>query len=187
MQEKLTDEQRKLVEENYNLIYGFCNLHKINKDEYSDILSLALCESAMRFDETKGITFASYTYRLMSNRMKNEEEYLYAKFRIPKELIISENNVDKNKYEDVESLFDIIASADNVEDLVVCKCMLEDIKTQENLLSDNQKRVLDYLLYGLNTKEMQLALNISYRYTQKLRQITKNKIESFIVEEYQDN
>ena len=40
MQEKLTNEQRKLVEENYNLIYGFCALHKIDKDEYSDILSL---------------------------------------------------------------------------------------------------------------------------------------------------
>ena len=140
----------------------------------------------MRYDGTKGVTFASYTYRLMSNRLKNENEYLYAKFRIPKELIISENNVDKNNYDDVESLFDIIASANNVEDLVICKCMLEDIKSRENLLSDNQKKILDCLLCGLNTKEMQLVLNVSYRYTQKLRQITKNKIENFIIDEYRN-
>ena len=36
---RMTETQRKLAEENYGLIGGFCNLYNLNSDDYSDILS----------------------------------------------------------------------------------------------------------------------------------------------------
>lgn len=185
MQEKLTEEQKKLVEQNYNLIYGFCKLHKIDKDEYSDILSLALCESAMRYDNKKKLAFSTYTYFLMSNRMKNMH-------RAKKRYILNtpedkDNFIEKN-YDDINDLFDTISSVndiDEIENFVMYKCILEDIRNKANL-SDKQKQVLNYLLLGLTNKEMHLALNCSLRYTEKLRRITKDKIGKFILSEYED-
>ena len=190
MQEKLTDEQKKLVEENYNLIYGFCALHKIDKDEYSDILSLALCESAMKYDATKQTSFSSYAYSLMDKRMKNEHRNAMCSSRVPKNLILSESdflsdNYNNNVHDNINSLFDIIESTDNTEEIVMYKCMLNDIKSQSKLLSDKQKQILDCLLLGLTNKEMHLILNCTLRYTEKLRHITKDKVGKFILSNYE--
>ena len=70
---RLNDKQRELVSNNYGLIWKFCKLHNINKDEYSDILSIALCESVLSYDENREkIKFSTYAFRLMKNRLINE-------------------------------------------------------------------------------------------------------------------
>ena len=99
---KMTETQRKLAEENYGLIGGFCNLYNLNSDDYSDILSLALCESAMRYDASKGIAFSTYTYQIMNNRMIDEYRKTQSREVIPRDMIISENDlvVDDN-YHDI--------------------------------------------------------------------------------------
>ena len=182
---KMTETQRKLAEENYGLIGGFCNLYNLNSDDYSDILSLALCESAMRYDASKGIAFSTYTYQIMNNRMIDEYRKTQSREVIPRDMIISENDlvVDDNTKE--TSFFDIIPTINSVEEIVLYRSMINDIKNKDKFLSDTQKKALDYILIGLSNKEMQLALQCTLRYSEKLRQVIKNKVSDFLQTEYE--
>lgn len=180
MEKKLTDSQRKMVEENYGLIQGFCTLHGINKNKYSDILSLALCESAMRYDETKGISFSSYAYRIMNNRMINEYRKEHAKTRIPSDMIVSVNSIDTEKYGNISSLYETIASAENVEEIAMYKYIINDMRTNEKFLTEKQKITLDCLILGLSIKESHYVINCTLRYAEKLREIVRYKIKNFI-------
>lgn len=184
---KMTEAQKKLAEENYNLIGGFCNLYNLEKEDYSDILSLALCESAIRFDSTKGIAFSTYTYQIMNNRMIDEFRKEHSNDIIPSVKLISESDVTQlNTVNDnINSLFDSIPSINNVEEIVLYKSMINDLKNKEKFLSETQKKALDYILIGLSNKEMQLALQCTLRYSEKLRQIIKNKVSNFLETEYE--
>lgn len=50
---KLTDEQRALVEDNANLIYGYCAKHHLDVDEYFGVLSESLCTAVRHHDPSK--------------------------------------------------------------------------------------------------------------------------------------
>lgn len=51
---KLSDEQVKLVEENHNLIYSFLSSNNFLADDYYDLAAIALCETALHYDPSKG-------------------------------------------------------------------------------------------------------------------------------------
>ena len=58
----MTEEQKKLVEDNHNLIYFVLHKHNLPIDEYYDILAISLCKSGIHYDENKSkfSTFAVY-------------------------------------------------------------------------------------------------------------------------------
>lgn len=75
----MLDEQKKLVEENHNLIYYALGKYRLNPEEYYDILAIGLCKAAMNFDSKKSkfSTFAMkvmYTEFLQYQRMENSEK-----------------------------------------------------------------------------------------------------------------
>lgn len=49
----LNDEQKKLVEENHNLIYWYCHKNNLSVDEYYDMLAIELCKAVQTYDSTK--------------------------------------------------------------------------------------------------------------------------------------
>ena len=59
---QLNDEQRKLVEDNHNLIYQYLIDNKLPQDEYYDIAAIGLCKAALKYDTSKG-AFSTYVYR----------------------------------------------------------------------------------------------------------------------------
>ena len=72
----LDEQQKKLVEENHNLIYYALNKYKLNEEEYYDILAIGLCKAAIKFDpeRSKFSTFAikvMYTEFLQHDRNEN--------------------------------------------------------------------------------------------------------------------
>ena len=68
---KLTDDQRKLVEKNHNLIYTFARKYKINLDEYYGLLAIGLCIAARIYDPNKGLAFSTLAYQCMRNQYFN--------------------------------------------------------------------------------------------------------------------
>ena len=42
---KLTNDQRKLVEQNHNLIYAFLHTKNLNIEEWYDICAISLCKA----------------------------------------------------------------------------------------------------------------------------------------------
>lgn len=78
----LTEEQRKLVADNHNLIYGYANLHGLQiddinriKDNYSShedwygALATGLCYAAQSWDKTKG-AFSNWAYINMDSEVR---------------------------------------------------------------------------------------------------------------------
>ena len=83
--DSLNDEQRKIVENNHDLIYGYAHKMGISIDEYYDILAIGLCKAAKAFDESKG-RFSTLAYCCMKNEMCR---YYEGKTELPHNLAIS--------------------------------------------------------------------------------------------------
>ena len=71
---RLTDEQRKLVEENTRIVYfalrrEFGDEFVCDEDNISEGF-YALCRAAMMFDPEKGYKFSSYAYKAVVNRIR---------------------------------------------------------------------------------------------------------------------
>lgn len=62
----LTPEQKKIVEENHNLIYFYINNNDLDESEYYDLLALSLCKAAKKFDPSKSkfSTFALHCFKM---------------------------------------------------------------------------------------------------------------------------
>lgn len=77
---KLTEEQRKIVEDNHNLIYGYCYKYNLNVEEYYGDLAIALCEAAQTYKEEKS-KFTTYVYLKFGTTIKyllrNQEKDRY--------------------------------------------------------------------------------------------------------------
>ena len=178
---KLNEKQKKLVEENYGLMGKFCKLHNIKFEDYSDILSIALCESALLYDETKEcIKFTTYAFRLMKNRWINEyKKNNFKQSKIPQEKIVYGDSY-LNDDAELGSLFDNIASTDNIEEIVIFKDMIYQLKSGKKFLTERQKEMLDCLLMGLSNKQSQLVLQLSLKRTEQIKSDLKNKICGFL-------
>ena len=61
----MTEEQKKLVEDNHNLIYFTIHKYNLDIEEYYDIFALALCRAAINYDPNKGTTFSTYAVSAM--------------------------------------------------------------------------------------------------------------------------
>lgn len=62
----MTQEQRKLVEKNHNLIYYTLHKYKLNEEEYYDILAIGLCKAAIAFDPERS-KFSTFAVNVMYN------------------------------------------------------------------------------------------------------------------------
>lgn len=75
----LTDEERKLVEDNHELIYTVANSMGIDLEEFYGVLAIGLCHAAQSYDEKKhhyGFSmFASMVMILEWARYYNQSVY----------------------------------------------------------------------------------------------------------------
>lgn len=73
MSKVLNDAQRKLVEDNHNLIYSFLNSRHLSLDSVEDwygTAAIGLCKAALTFDESRGAKFATLAYICMDNEVR---------------------------------------------------------------------------------------------------------------------
>lgn len=74
MNQKLNNEQKRLVENNYGLIYSFIQSRglKINDTEdWYGTAAIGLCKAALCFDESRGTNFSTFAYIIMDNEVRN--------------------------------------------------------------------------------------------------------------------
>lgn len=67
----MTNEAKKLVIENHNLIFYFLNKRNMSIEEWYDILAIALCKAAKTFDENKS-KFITYVLKCINNAVCEE-------------------------------------------------------------------------------------------------------------------
>ena len=63
----MTEEQKKLVEDNHNLIYFMIHKYNLDIEEYYDIFALSLCKAAINYDINRGTTFSTYAISVMKS------------------------------------------------------------------------------------------------------------------------
>lgn len=165
---RMTDEQRKLVEDNHNLIYGFLNKKELT-DDYYDIVALGLCKAAMNYDESKG-RFSTLAFKCMDREMGIYYTYLKRKTFVPENLVFSYN---ESANEDVsESIIDaVIEDSNNNIDYST-----ETISFNYflNTLKDRERLIIKHLKNGLTQQEIAKELNRSQQaISLKVKEIRK--------------
>lgn len=179
--EKLTNEQKKLVEENHNLIYyvfhKYCKDKKLD-DVYGDLAEV-LCRSAQKYNQNKKIKFNTYATNSMLNRLKQlhiDENRIKRKAEI-----ISYDTIPKNKEGTKElerqTYLDLFEDKkQNIEDKVMLNSVLRDI----NDLPPNQKEIMRLLIQNENMSEVARITGISKQCTtEKIRKIQKKLMAKY--------
>lgn len=118
----MTEQQKKLVEENHNLIYGFLHKQNLDPEEYYDLAAIALCEAAQIYDPDRGISFSTLGYRCMYNCIGHEIRKSNTKKRQGAVLSYYQATTD-----DSTSFLDLMESARNVEKEAVFRIMLKNL------------------------------------------------------------
>ena len=143
---KLTEEQKKLVEENHNLIYWFAKKYHVPIEEYYDVLAQGLCMAAYHYDPSK-CSFSTYAYLCMNTEMHVEYRKTLRKSEIPQGNIFH--------YENAWQLSDLIPTNEKTENKVIDRISYENlISLLNDILNDKDKEVLSYTLNGLTMREI---------------------------------
>lgn len=164
----MTKEQIKLVEENHNLIYYVLNKWGLDHSEYYDICALGLCKAAIKYDESisKFSTFAVYC---METRLRMEHRNKINKKNLAHTSALSLNE----EWDDEGAKIDMFVGRCYLEDELI----LVDIR---KLLTEQQKKIFDYLLLGYNQVDISRLMNISQpvvsRKVSKIRNIVRKEL-----------
>ena len=172
MNEYLTEEQKELVSKNHNLIYGFANKMNISADEYYDLLSIALCNAAKKFDKDKG-KFSTYAYRCMQNEMNEHWRSLQKKSVIPYNSIY---------------YYDILIDCDEEKipkdfvDYYSHKDIISGIMLNEFIdgLTEREKYIVDCLENGMTHKEISATMNCTRQNVSNIVKKIGNKLIDFL-------
>ena len=171
---KLIEEQRKLIEENHNLIYGFLKKNELDEEEYYDIAAIGLCKAAMQYNSTKG-EFSTFAYKCMKNKISHQWSYDARKRRIPKDLIYSYNtSYDKEKQEwrNSEAMYTIWNK--NGRDTADIFIEEEKISKFLSLLKEEEQLIVKYLVSGFIHREIANKIGVTEQaVSQRVRYIRR--------------
>lgn len=155
---KLTNEQVKLVEDNYRLIYSFAKRHCIDllEDDNYGLLATGLCKAAQKYNPNKG-SFSTIAYYAMRSEMRhNYTTQTYIKRDI--------RRLNKyNDFEDVEFGENKIDTTQS-EEMLLSNIAYKDILTYlKQALSERRYAILEYMLQGYTIMEIGSMLNITHQ------------------------
>lgn len=116
---RLTEEQRKLVNDNIGLVKKFVEKKRLKYDEWYDLMCIALCEAAITYNPEKG-KFSTHAFWKMQQKLTHEVTHLNTNKRgngsNPKRLDQTVR-VENESY----TLAELIASDDNVEESAILR------------------------------------------------------------------
>ena len=172
--ERLTEEQRKLVEDNIGLVKKFVEKKKLKYDEWYDLMCVALCEAAITFNPEKG-KFSTHAFWKMQQKLTNEAVNMNRNKR---------GNGDKPKRLDqtvrVENesytLAELIASDDNVEESAMLRKNMADMMKR---LTKTEQIIAAELANGTTQKEIGVKMGLSQQCINAYVKLMRRRLEGF--------
>lgn len=132
---KLTESQRKLVEDNHNFIYYFLKKHNLRIDDWYDTCAIGMCNAAMNFQPEQGFRFITFANTCLLNEIRQAKRKQKSKRRNAE--CYSLDQVVPGT--DDLTLTDMLASPEGLEDRV-----LQRVELRQGLesLSERERTVL---------------------------------------------
>ena len=155
---KLTEEQKRLVEENHDLIYFTLRKFNWNIEDYYGVAAYALCRAAITYNPAKNISFSTYAVKAMFNQVWNFR--LYEMRKSPKEHMLSlEQDITIGQDDYSGRLSEMVSDHGSQIEEGYKRLYLSDLLTS---LSERDKQILQLRMLGYNPKQISKILNISY-------------------------
>lgn len=169
----MNERQKRLVEENHNLIYFYLNRHNLDAEEFYDIAAIGLIKAAKLYDEEK-TKFSTFAVLCIGNEIKNEYKNRSLKRAIPYDKVVSAN---KNMGQSLNDYYTIIQNGnENLEEKV---CTEDLIKKITRKLDDRRKQVLVMLIDGYSMSDIASAMGVK---PQRIFQL-RNDIKTLLLKE----
>ena len=149
---KLTKEQQDFVTKNHNLILSYLGKHNLSYEDYYDILAIALCKAALKYDAKKGIAFSTYAFKCFYNAVSAYVRNLKNRKRHTDNLI---HITDEN--EDSVFFNSITLNVDSASDII----KLTDKYDLFSYLTPKEKEAYEYLRQGYTQAEIAKMLGKS--------------------------
>lgn len=158
MMQKMTEVQRALAERNLPLV-TWCLHNRITywkADEYDDMFqtgALALCEAAMRYDETVGVRFSTYACEYIVGKIRN-----YAKWNAKKKRTMDlprlEDMIDGTKGITLADQIPATEDGQAMERMLILREALERVKGRD-------RAVLHLTMQGFGQVEIGRRMRMS--------------------------
>lgn len=160
---KLTDTERNLITDNYNLVYRFLWKYHLNIEEWESILVLALCEKIHLYDDSKSqlstfiftVLKTAYLQELRSRNMQvRRANYDSGILSLDYEYIDEEGDTDS-------CCIDALTGGNTTNDpmdIYIIKSYIEYINTLKGKSADIYR---DIVLNGMKQKDVAKEYNIS--------------------------
>lgn len=152
----LTNMEKKLAEENHNLVYSFLHRHGYSIEEFYNIVVFGYLKGIQVYCRRKDLQNKYQLAFICERYMQSEKGNYYrtenAKKRKPAETIIS---LDAD-YTETDSIYNCIGGKSVEDELLEVELLKE---TMENL-SEIQREILKLKLEGYSNKEVHLSLEI---------------------------
>lgn len=147
----LTEEQKKLVTDNHNLIY-YC-VPSYDRDELYDVAAIALCKAAATYNKDAS-KFTTYAIKCITNELRLYHRKIAASKRIPVDLVCSYDITT----EEGLTLINLLSDSVNVEEEVITKTFL---KSTIESFDSMRKDIVHYLMLGYKQQEIADATGYS--------------------------
>lgn len=170
----MNDEQRKLVEDNHNLIYAFLHKYNLSIDEYYDVAAIGLCKAAITFDAEKGYLFSTYAYVVIKNELKIVFRRNTSERAIPLDKLTYYQSVISDGDGKETELLNIIPNNTDIEADVIAN---ETIKQVRSRLKERDKIVFDLLALGCKQKEISKTVGYSQSYISRIKSNIVKQLE----------
>lgn len=162
---KLTDEQKQLVEENHKLIYFVLKKLGVPEDEYYGTAAEALCNAAALFKPNKGMKFSTYACRSIENMCFVQMQLKKRECEVPPDKVTyldatwTANDGDEFK-QNIS-----VQSSENIEHDAIFRTIYVD--TLEKL-PEHHQGMIDMLMRGYRLRDVGEKYGIS---KERVRQI----------------
>ena len=142
----LTDEQKKLIEENLNCIYAavwkYC---KTADDDISQDAVLAVCKSIDKFNPEKG-TFATWVYTVVRNMVIRKIEYANRPARSLMKTVPFYVETEEGEMEISDFIGFDEQGFDDINSEIDCKHFFEKLDTARKGLNSTENKMLDKMI-----------------------------------------
>lgn len=166
---RLTEDQKKIVEDNHNLIYHFCHKHNLSIDTYYGVFAISLCKAAMHYDATRGTKFSTLAIPIMYNDLKGTYRENTKKGRDGVKLTSLDALVMNCHNEDF-CLTDVLGTELDAQDEIV----FTDFK---NVWNEAEKQIARLLYEGYTQEEIGKIINYSQPQISRIIRRMKEKVK----------